>query len=495
MEKRKNRFISRYLIFAGIMAHVFLILSILFGARVFLHSGSTLAKASTNVGTKILQDYPSIAPVGNMLVEIGDSWATNHYFWREFNSEYWPTVGPKKGIIYNNLVPSELLANANFVADEKQIIEAVRTAVPGDVIVVRNGNYQINVKRIKLSKHKPSKGLPIYLVAEEIGKVNISLNSREGFYIDQPYWHIVGFNFKGICKTQSWCDHALHIVGNASYFYTAHNEFSDFNAAIKVNGLKDAYPDHGVIEYNHFYFNQPRKVKNSVTPINLDHGNNWRASHNIIRDFAKIGGNKVSYGLFFKGGIVGGEISNNLVICSTGKNTQNSVLVGLSIGGGGMGPPFRRGKVEFEASDILVSNNIVMHCSDVGLYVNKGKNSIIAHNILHNTTGLDLRFPQTSGVIFNNVINGKLRYRDGAKGNTHNNVMVKIDYWTGSNTMNRVYHAPDIGDFRLSDASALKSVIETKQDTLLFQDFCGLEIIEPKVPGAIQEKSRCFGSY
>ncbi|MGR5237545.1 chondroitinase-B domain-containing protein [Vibrio alfacsensis] len=491
----KGRFVHNikiYLFISGVALHLVLFVITIVGVKAFLYSGPTLASASINVGAKIQREYPSIIPIGNALVTFGEHFRTDDYFWREFNPKYWPTVGPKDGLSYTEVVPKSFSARTIFVSTTEDLTRSIKQAQPGDVIVVKNGNYYFQQKRIKVSKIVPTEDKPIYLVAENSGKVNISLNSREGLYVDQPYWRIIGFNFKGVCKSQSWCDHAFHIVGNGAHFYAAHNTFSDFNAAIKINRLKGRYPDNGRLEYNHFLFTQPRHVKNSVTPINLDHGDNWLTSRNIIRDFSKTGGNKISYGLFYKGGVTGGQISNNLVICNTKKLRPTTALVGISIGGGGMPVNRRRDSVDYEADNVVVKNNIVMHCNDVGLYVNKGKNSYIHNNIFYNTFGLDLRFPQTSGKVFNNVLNGKLRHRENASSLVFNNKIMSLDYFTGENKMQEIYRSPSIGNFSIIDADSL--VIDPMQELNLVnkKDFCDKDSGEIYMAGAVQSNSFCF---
>ncbi len=488
-------YLKNYFLITGVLTNLILCIALLYGVKAFFYSGPTLAKATANVGRNI-QNYPFIAPVGSALISLGNYFRVDDYFGHDFNPGYWPTVGPKKGTSYHEFVPELLWSNAIFVDSVTELTEAVRNAEPGRVIVVKDGDYDLVGNRIVISKQTPSLEKPVYLVAENIGKVNITLDTREGFYINKPHWHVIGFNFTGVCKLQSRCDHAFHIVGEGSEFYAAHNEFWDFNAAIKVNRLKGKYPDNGRLEYNYFSFTGPRQVRNSVTPINLDHGNNWRTSYNIIRDFAKTGGNRISYGLFFKGGLVGGEISNNLIFCNTKKEKPKSVLVGMSIGGGGMSTRNRRNNVDFEAKDVVVKNNIVLHCNDVALYVNKGKDSVIHNNTFYNTNGLDLRYPETSGKVFNNVLNGKIRLRDGGKGDVIDNFLIELDYWSGENKMQALYQAPERGDFTLINLDMLlqesSSLLSLSPDRSSSVDFCGHEMPKVRIAGAVQVNSRCF---
>ncbi len=486
------RFFISYMFSFGLLSH-FILLFILFSVlKSFLHSGPTFAKASLSMGAKIQRDYPSIKPLGSLITTIGNQFNSQDYFWNDFNANYWPTVGPRDIGFFKTYIPRDI-EQIVYVNNNQDLSNALANAIPGSVIVISDGSYHLTGKKISISRHEPTKDEPIYLVAEHAGQVDLNLDSVEGLYINKPYWNIIGINFIGTCQSQSKCNHAFHVVGDADNFYAAHNTFVDFSAAIKVNRLKGDFPDNGTIEYNHFYFTQPRAVKESVTPINMDHGNQWTVSHNIIRDFSKVGGNKIAYGVFFKGGAVGGVISNNLVICNSHPEPTNSVLVGISIGGGGMGQGDRRDKSDYEAKNIVVKNNIVMHCNDVGLYVNKGQDSEIYNNIFYNTSGIDLRFPATSGYVYNNVLNGDIRYRDGGTGILDSNSVIKLDYWTGHNGFQDIYHAPSIGNFFLIDSSLLNPSLHTQDLDQNERDFCGKPITQNANIGAVQESSYCFG--
>ncbi len=484
-----------YLISSSVLIHVLIAFMVLQFFSGFLGSGPTFAKALTNNGRNINTNYPSIGVVGDSLLSVGNKLETPDHFTTDFDASQWPTVGPKS-LHHTELVPEEFLANRLYVSNIKELQNAVQNATPGSVIVMRNGSYSFNGKKISLSKDTPSKEQPIYLVAEESGKVRLEMETSEGFYINQPHWNFIGIQFVGTCAKHNRCHHAFHVVANGDYFYAAHNEFIDFNAAIKVNQIRNVYPDNGKIEFNHFYYTGPRTTKSPITPINMDNGAYWITRNNIIRDFLKFGGNRISYGAFYKGGAIGGEISNNLIICETGPSQARGATVGLSLGGGGMNPVHRRHQANFETNQVVVSNNIVMHCNDVALYVNKGQESIIYNNTFYNTSGLDLRFPETSGHVFNNVLLGKIRKRQGGSGTLDHNLVLARDYWSGDNPMKTLYADPQNGNFALlqsADTTQLNQALviptEYGEENV---DFCGVPLTSSLIKGAIQQGSQCF---
>ncbi|MDG3088302.1 hypothetical protein P7F88_20395 [Vibrio hannami] len=394
-----------------------------------------------------------------------------------FEPENWTLVGP------DHTSARSLLNSKNtvFVDSSKSLIKALKNAQPGQTIVIEDGNYKLKAKKIKISNQRTDKHSPIHLTARNPGKVTLQLASLEGIYLNQPHWIISGLRFQGICKKHGQCEHAIHVVGNASFTQILHNEFLDFNAAIKVNRIKKAFPDNGVIQFNHFYSSAPRNTNHPVTPINIDHGNNWLVSRNIIQDFIKTRGNKVSYAAFIKGGSLGGEFSNNLVVCSTDTAmARGRSTVGLSIGGGGMKD--RRDNANFEASNVLVSNNIIFNCSDVGIYVNKGKDSLIQNNSLINTSGIDVRFLESDALVINNLYSGKIRKRDNAT----------IKKNSGNVQLSRTLSlTDDLKSFALS--KAFNALTQGKNGTPVDApyDFCGKKLTNHFV-GASQDYRRCF---
>lgn len=420
---------------------------------------------------------------------------TSRYFWRRFSVAYWPTVGPDwPGGSNNTHIPE----NAILVTNPANLSKALKEVLPGQHIVIKSGTYPISGKRLRITNRSPSRHQPITLRALEPGKVTIEFDSIEGLYLNQPYWRISGLRFVGKCLSQSRCEHAIHVVGEASHTIIEHNEFIDFNAAIKVNRDKNAFPDHGVVQNNHFYFTSIRDVTKPVTPINVDHGNNWLISRNIIRDFVKLGGNKISYGAFIKGGAIKGTIENNLVICNTTNQHYPGAQVGLSLGGGGMAQQHRREEIDAETVGATIRNNIVMHCNDVGLYINKGKQATINNNILYNTQGIDIRYSQSDAHIINNILNGKIRLRDNGKAESTANFISSRSFWSGREDIDNWFQSPSIGNFTIKTDSVRKQLHSLASPYRLLPgqentDFCGNTITtNDRFSGPFKEAKACF---
>ncbi|OAN11357.1 hypothetical protein A3K86_20630 [Photobacterium jeanii] len=447
------------------------------------------------VGNTIKKDYPSVAIAGDTLLEAGNQLSSKSYFWREFNPKSWPTVGPDYATAYAKL---PLASNSIFVTNEDQLIKAINKAKPGDEIVVKNGSYYLEQKRINTSLHYPTSAKPIILRAETAGEVRLELTTLEGLLLSRPNWIVTGFKFIGNC--QPHCEHAMHVVADADNLVISHNEFVDFNAAIKVNGVNQDFPDFGTIAYNYFYFTEPSKASSSVTPINLDMGNDWTIKNNIIRDFIKLGGNRVSYGAFIKAGSHNGIMENNLIACNTTNNDYGGYQIGLSLGGGGMKRANRRNKAAYETNHSVIRNNIIMHCNDVGVYVNKGKNSIVNNNILYNTRGIDVRFKESDAIVTNNVLSGDIRERDSGIATTSNNQVLEPNFLHGSDKLDGLFKAPAVGDFTPSKKLTAESSPYPIAENLAvsaystgLKDFCGNPILEQdQFLGAFKNALSCF---
>jgi parallel beta-helix repeat protein len=64
----------------------------------------------------------------------------------------------------------------------------------------------------------------------------------------------------------------------------------------------------------------------------------------------------------------------------------------------------------------VLRNNLIIGCSDVGIYLNRAKNTQVLHNTLIATLGVDFRFATTSGQAAGNLLAGRIRNRDAATG-------------------------------------------------------------------------------
>lgn len=153
------------------------------------------------------------------------------------------------------------------VASVAELNQALTQAAPGQAITLRPGRYRIDRP---LGLHQSgSAELPIVLRAAQPGTVVLEINTAEGLRIDAPWWRVENLVIQGVCPTQHFCEHALHIVGRAAHFTARNNRIVDFNAHFKINGDAGQFPDDGVIENNTLTNTAPRQTLGPVTPIDL----------------------------------------------------------------------------------------------------------------------------------------------------------------------------------------------------------------------------------
>lgn len=410
------------------------------------------------------------------------------FFEGEFNPSTWPTIGPVKAPIHSYNSKRKILIN-----NEREFKQSIERAKPGDELVIKSGNYHFNYKRLEASKEWTSQDDNIILRSEVNGEVNLFFDSVEAIIIESPNWIIDGLNFVGSCNDHSRCEHALHVVGNAQNIVIRNNTFYDFNAALKINELNGIYPDNGLIEHNIFGSSGPRKTNHSITPINLDHGNNWIVRANLIHDFIKEGGNQISYGAFMKGGIENGVFERNLIICNTQKRNYDGSRVGLSLGGGGMEQSDRRNNSIYESINSKIRNNIIIHCNDVGIYNQLSSNSTISNNLLFNTFGIDTRYKSSPAIITNNIVSNRIKNRDNAQSHQENNLIIENSA-KGNEQYYRIFKDPKRGVFNIINPMLLIDYInnsERQVDQSI--DFCNHSITKGSNHfGAIYNDSDCF---
>ncbi len=312
-----------------------------------------------------------------------------------------------------------LAKNANAaevkVANVSELTTAIGAAKAGDVIVLQDGTYKI------ASKVSCSASGPVTVKAQNPLQAKIEFNTLEGFAVTAPNWTFEGLDIGGTCADDNNCEHAFHVTGAAESFTLRGSRIHDFNAQIKVNasniGGTWKMPHKGLVEGNEFFDSRARNTSNPTTKINIDTGDDFVVRANIIRDFQKGAGDNVSYGAFMKSGGKRGIFERNLVMCS--RDTTGGTRIGLSFGGGGTAPQFcfpafdAGTPCSVEHDGGTMRNNIIANCSDVGVYLNKSKDTKILHNTLVGTNGVDFRFATTTGEAHGNVLTSKVRIRDG----------------------------------------------------------------------------------
>ena len=112
-----------------------------------------------------------------------------------------------------------------------------------------------------------------------------------------------------------------------------------------------------------------------------------------------------------------------------------------------------------------------MNCpKDVGIYLNRSKNTRIVNNGIFNTAGIDVRFQSSSAHIVNNVMDGRVRQRNGGRAKHENNLMLG-DRMFGGVTLSDLYKDPVNGDFDLRDPEKVVSRGLPVRNS--GRDFCG----------------------
>jgi hypothetical protein len=365
--------------------------------------------------------------------------------------------------------------------DARELLAALKRAEPGDEIILAAGTYPIKSRNIEILRGGTA-AQPIVVKARRLGDAVIELDSLEGFWVNAPYWTFENLEFKGVAKNHDYGEHAFHIVGGGNGFVLRNSRLHEFNSMIKGNGHRGGdgethFPDNVLIENNHFYNSEIRRTSHPVTFIDVVGPDRWIVRGNLIADFCKGEGDRISYGAFLKGNSSEGVFENNLVIGEY--RTTGGVRVGLSLGGGGSGAQFsRNGSNEVEHAGGVVRNNLVMYCSDVGLYLNKARDTKVFNNTFYRTMGLDVRFPASSAVIRNNLLSSRIKKRDGGvMVEDHNRVADVDDFgdW---------FQNPEAGDFGLKDGDDLVDkgiAVEAGSE-----DFCGRPRIGAPDLGAIE---------
>ncbi|HET8728057.1 MAG TPA: chondroitinase-B domain-containing protein [Alphaproteobacteria bacterium] len=322
------------------------------------------------------------------------------------------------------LTGGHALAEGRFVpiASAAELARAIERAEPGDVLALAPGTYR--VRRMDVTRPGTRKQ-PITLRGAP-GAV-LETTAVETFWVAAPYWIFEDLTIIGVCKLDDYCEHAFHIVGGGDHTVVRRSRMIDFNAMIKGNGRtgpdgETRFPDHVRIEDNYLYNRDVRDTDNAVTLIDVLGTTDWLVRGNFLADFGKGRGNGISYAAFFKGNGHDNRFEENLVICNW--RHRGGVRVGLSFGGGGATSPryCRDGDCSVMETGGVMANNIVMNCNEVGIYLNRAGSTRILHNLLYGTAGIDVRYPESTAIIRNNILSGAIRERDGGSAIADGNI-------------------------------------------------------------------------
>ena len=372
------------------------------------------------------------------------------------------------------------------VASIEALRQAIDTADPGDVILMQPGTYSIRGSYITFRRPGTS-AAPITLRAPRLGLVTIDSDLPEALKVAAPYWRFENFIMRGVCGDDSACDNGFHIVGKAEGTILRNLSLEDFNAQIKINGEDGAFPDNGRIEYSSLIDRHPRKTNAPVTPIDLVAANGWVIENNLIADFVKSSGNTVSYGAFAKGAAHGTVFTRNVVLCEWTLHGVNGQSIGLSFGGGATGPQFRRdnGRSNYEHADGVIAGNLIAFCSDDAIYLNRAVNTVIRHNTMIATSGIDVRYAESTAAIDANVVDGPIRARDdGLFWGEGNQSASLIGMFLGRNPVRALFADPARLDLRWT---RIPELVKPESGP----DLCGVEWTEAAPAGAFQNFEAC----
>lgn len=372
--------------------------------------------------------------------------------------------------------PGRQVSADYLVATVEQLTNALQQASAGQVIELLPGAYRINKM---LSPRNPGReDQRITLRASKPNVAILEINTTEGFLIAQPFWVFENLRIVGVCKVDDYCEHAFHIVAGAHHSLIRNNHIEDFSAHIKINGDRGKWPDDGVVEHNTLTNTRPRNTSRPVTPFDLVGASRWVVADNYVANFIKADPKATSFGIFMKGAGVAGRIERNVVVCTHSDISQAGTRVGISFGGGETGLSYcRDGECEVEFSGGKAFNNIVAHCNDVGIDVNRSRASLVAHNTLINTGGIDIRGNNSSAVLFGNLLEGMVRARKGGS--------VRLE-------MNEVSSMRDIFvDADKLDLRWRKQPEKIPSHAAVKNDLCSRERADGTAPGALETVGPC----
>ncbi|NML60229.1 right-handed parallel beta-helix repeat-containing protein [Massilia sp. RP-1-19] len=380
-----------------------------------------------------------------------------------------------------------LAVRALAVSSVAQLREAMAGAMPGDVITLAPGEYAI--MRGELGARRPgAEGSPIVVRAERPGTAVIEMGITEGFKVTAPHWTFENLTIRGTCKYQLYCEHAFHVVGNADHFTARNNTIVDFNSHFKINGRRGDFPDHGAIIGNTITNTTIRDTGTAVTLVDLVSGSDWVIRGNVITDFIKGGGDRISYGVFAKGAGARNILEQNIVVCEHLLRGPGQ-RVGMSLGGGGTAKRYCRDRrCITEQDDSVIRANLIASCSDDGVYLNSAARSVVSHNTVLDTGGIVVRFAESSAEVEGNLVDGAIRSRDGGVVRAHDNFDTSImALYAGSHAVRQLFTGSSVATLDWAGEPARREAPPAKPAP----DLCGGR--RPSLPayGAFEALAGC----
>jgi MYXO-CTERM domain-containing protein len=375
------------------------------------------------------------------------------------------------------------------VASVVDLENAVAAAMPGDEIILSPGPYTVSTIDCTANG---TMSQPIVVRGAMPLTSQVKGSSAEAFHVSGAYWTFEDLDVEGGCGQDSTCGTAFHVVGAADGFTLTGSRVRDFDRSIavdaaQVSGLWRA-PDGGLLFGNEIADTHARDTTNPVIKVDLAAGSGWVVRANYIHDFRRVDGVR-AYGAVMRGGGSGDVFDRNLVLCTHDWTATNGTLaVGLSVGGDGTPPASCAPAYDADAACTveqtggIVRNDIIVACSDVGVWVSRGAAVHVLFDTVIDTPGVDFDQATTTGEAHGNVLTNIVRQLDGAVIDTTGN----LDSVT-PNEFLLMYAAPLDGDLRAASAGSLDMLIG-KAPTVasVTDDYCARPRTAPYDLGALQ---------
>lgn len=476
-----KKLIKAYLVFLFIAGHVLAGIGVIVvyerigksPRQILAISGEKLKSISPSLGAAVVSFAKAAEPKSFALIKLpplekwrGPGASPQRPSWRPAYDEKGKPVSETdiaRGV-KPSIVATDFPKRVIFVESAKSLKQAIRKAKPGDAITLKPGIYNFRGRAIGVrTPGRPD--APIAVRAEKLGTVTLRFDLLEGFKVSAPYWIFENLQIEGYCSSDSKCEHAFHVIGKGRSLVIRNNRLYDFNAQLKVNGGKTYiknnerltdWPDFGLVEGNTVADRRVRDTRKPVTKLNINGANEWVVRNNLIADFEKGRGNQISYAAFMKANGRDGIFENNAVICHMNVKSLGGIRLGLSFGGGGTGKKYcRKFNCDVEHTGGVIQNNVIMNCPvDVGIYLMRSKDTKIINNGIYNTAGVDVRFPTSSAYFANNIIEGRIKERDGGQATAENNLITGGGMF-GGQKISDIFADAVNADFKLLDRKAV----------------------------------------
>lgn len=371
------------------------------------------------------------------------------------------------------------------VDTEDAAIRAIEKAQPGDVITFSPGTYHFNGRPYLAT----SSASGVTVRAGLPGSVTLEFGLPGGFLVASPNWTFENLHIRGACNSHDGCDHAFQVIGRGAGFVARNNTVTDFNTPFKINGIGSAYPDNGVIEHNTISNSSARDTAAAVAAIDLAAASGWAIRANLVSDFAKAKGDRISYGVQARGGGRDNRIERNVIVCEHRLRAAPGKRIGLSFGGAGsIAAHCRDKRCAPEQHGGVISSNLVASCSDEGLHLNRAAATIITHNTLLDTAGVAAQWPESAADIHGNIVDGRIVARDGAEISEDDNLDTGVTrLFTGAHPLRDLFVASSTMDLRWRSDPPRRDAVPVAGT-----DLCGTARPTEPAFGAFEDFSACI---